>query len=52
MESLLCGIFVQSFRLLEVNDTPDGIEVVWLHVLVLEIECVLPDVDANDGYVG
>jgi len=35
--------------LLEVDDVPDGIQVVGLDILVLEVECVLPNIDPNDG---
>ena len=58
---------VTSLGLLEVDDAPDGVEVlgesekqsgarertyVDLDVEVLEVESVLPDVDADDGDVG
>jgi len=35
-------------RLLEVDDVPDGLEVVGLDVLILDVERVLPNVDADD----
>lgn len=37
--------------LVKVDDVPDSLEVVGLDVLVLEVECVLPDIDTNDGGV-
>jgi len=37
--------------LVEVNDVPDSGEIVELDVLVLEIEGVLPDVNADEGDV-
>ena len=38
--------------MLEVNDIPDSIQVVGLDILVLEVECVLPNIDPNDRDVG
>lgn len=35
----------------EVDDVPDGFEVVCLYVLVLKVEGVLPSVDADKGNV-
>jgi hypothetical protein len=35
---LLRGVSIQLFRLLEVDDVPDGFKIVWFHVLVLEVE--------------
>lgn len=35
----------------EVNDLPDGLEVVCLYILVLQVEGVLPSINANQGNV-
>jgi hypothetical protein len=51
MPGLLGGLGVETLSLLEVDDIPDGVEIVRLDVLVLEIECVLPDIDSNDRNV-
>jgi len=40
---------VALFSLLEVDDVPNGIEVIDLDIEVLEVESVLPDVYADDG---
>lgn len=42
------GLEVALLGLVEVNDVPDGVEVVSLDVQVLEVESVLPDIDADD----
>lgn len=48
----LGSLDVALLSLLEVDYVPDGVEVVWLDVLVLEVESVLPNVNADDGSVG
>jgi hypothetical protein len=48
---LLGGLGIETLSLLEVYDVPDGVEIVGLDVLVLEIECMLPDIDSNDRNV-
>jgi hypothetical protein len=45
---LFSGLGVETLSLLEVYDVPDRVEVVRLDVLVLEIECVLPDINSDD----
>jgi len=46
------GLDVSLLRLLEVDNIPDGIEIIWLDVLVLQVEGMLPNVNSNDGLVG
>lgn len=43
------GLEVALLGLVEVDDVPDRVEVVDLDVQVLEVERVLPDVDADNG---
>jgi len=46
------GLDVSLLRLLEVDDAPDGIEVVRFDVFVLQVEGMLPDVDSDDRLMG
>jgi len=49
---LLSADFYEALLgLLKVDHVPDCVEVVRLDVLILQIECVLPDVDTYDGGV-
>lgn len=45
------GLEISLLCLLEVDDVPDGVKVIWFHVLVLQVKCVLPNVDTDDGFV-
>lgn len=49
---LVLGLEVALLSLLEVDDVPDGLKIISLDVLVLEVESVLPDVDTDDGCMG
>jgi len=46
------GLVVTMLGFIEIDDVPDGIKVIGLDVFVLEIEGVLPDVDADDRHMG
>lgn len=52
MQSKLLGLLETLLGSLEVDNVPDGLEVVGLDVLVLEVEGVLPGVDADERNVG
>jgi len=46
------SLIVASLSFIEIDDIPNSIEVVGLHVEILQVEGVLPNVDANDRNVG
>lgn len=48
----LLGLLETLLGSLEVDHLPDGLEVVGLDVLVLQVECVLPCVHADQGNMG
>jgi hypothetical protein len=48
ISKLFSDICIEALSLLEVDDAPDGIQVVGLDVFVLEVECMLPDVDPDN----
>lgn len=48
---LLGGLSIETLSVFEVYDVPDGVEIVRLDVLVLEIECMLPDINSDDRNV-
>jgi len=48
----MLGLEVSLLCFLEVDNTPDGVEVIWFDVLVLQVEGMLPNVNSNDGFMG
>ena len=44
------GIGIPSRNVPPVDNVPDCLEIVWTDILVLQVVCVLPDVDSQDGY--
>mmetsp|Transcript_14257 Transcript_14257/g.35930 ORF Transcript_14257/g.35930 Transcript_14257/m.35930 type:complete len:255 (-) Transcript_14257:209-973(-) len=44
------GGLVSLFDVLPVDDLPDGLDVVWPHVLVLEVVGVLPNIDSQQRH--
>jgi len=53
VDRLEFGVLLEALLgLFKVDHVPNGVEVIRLHVEVLEVEGVLPDVDADEGHVG
>jgi hypothetical protein len=48
----LDGLSEPGLGLVKVDDVPDGLEVVGLDVLVLEVEGVLPDLATEKPFIG
>jgi len=46
------GLDVSLLSLLEVDNVPDGIEIIRLDILVLQVKGMLPNINSNDGLVG
>ena len=50
--SFLLSIYKALLCLLEVDNIPNGLEIIDFDVLVLEVERVLPNINTNDRSVG
>jgi len=49
MPSIFDRLGEAALCLLEIDNVPNSLQIIWLDVLVLQVECMFPNVNTNDG---